>query len=109
MAAMKLLALLVIELILFTNAINAINGNNNNNNQLIGDESNSELRCAGACESQYVGTPSSPSSSSSSAVKSDSWFACHRGCRFYSLIELLSTAGQLHAIRTSCDTGECFR
>ncbi|KAI1280338.1 hypothetical protein HDE_13588 [Halotydeus destructor] len=49
------------------------------------------LCCAAACEAKYTETP-----------KSESWFACHRGCRFFSLIELLSSSQSEKGIRASC-------
>lgn len=55
-----------------------------------------ELCCAAVCEKRFA----------QSKTKSETWFACHRGCRFFALIELLSDGQTEKGIQSSCLSGK---
>lgn len=60
--------------------------------------------CAAACEKIFH--HGETNSKTAASTKSLQWFACHRGCRFFSLIELLAEGQNMQAIKASCATGK---
>lgn len=54
------------------------------------------LHCSSYCDEMFA----------ESVTKNEDWFACHRGCRYFTLVQVLKREKCEELIRASCHTGK---
>lgn len=62
------------------------------------EQNNGHKCCSSFCDGMFAET----------IGKNEDWFACHRGCRYFTLVQLLKGEKSKDAIRASCHKGKFF-